>query len=721
MDFKSSGCKVELKRVEELLGMNFFIPDYQRGYKWKEKQVEDLLDDLNEFRKKIESKEIDCDNFYCMQPLAIKRISTNGIKSITIEIGEKTEEEAHKLIREEYKKDEKWEVIDGQQRLTTIFLLLSYLGVTTDLYSIEYETRVETSNFLNEIRNEVFRDKADTVDNYHISQVYKKIDLWFKENNNIEEEIKDIVLSKTQFIWYETNEKNVIEVFTRLNIGKISLTNSELIKALILSQTNFDEKSIIRKYEIANEWNEIEQSLQNDEFWYFIHDKEYNKPTRIDFLFDTLCNHYIAQKESELKNDGRKGNKQQKAELKNKRTILKQHIEKIGTDKYRTFRHYDILFKESKDKQEFDKQWKEVKSLFATLTEWFRDVEFYHYIGFLLCCNKENQYINKLYEEWKNCHNKNKFVDFLKEEIKDTLKKPFGKDFNGDILERQYADDSLGDKSNNNPDKTACRPILLLHNIQTVINQNKLVESEDKFKYSVFYKFPFKLYKTEKWDVEHIDSNTTNKLNDNFSKLLWLYQYNDRCNETCRKYKELYGKIITHIADGYENTTEINKDEKIETINEDEIIDKINKFSFKKHEKLWEAAVQELSENNGSNLDVNKKNQIGNFTLLDSSTNRGYGNSIFPRKRLVIMAKDRCLSYKLVLKGKGNIWDLTEDDSKDNGTSAFIPPVTRNVFMKYYSPHTNSFITWNEEDFNNYKSDIANVLKEFMPSGSKEQ
>ncbi len=707
MEVKSSGCKVELKRVEELLGMNFFIPNYQRGYKWKEKQVEDLLDDLNEFREKIARKETGCDNFYCMQPLAVKRISTHGIKSITIEIGEKTEEEAHKLIREEYKKDEKWEVIDGQQRLTTIFLLLSYLGAPKDLYSIEYETRGDTSDFLKKIREGHFEENKDTVDNYHISQVYNKIDLWFKENDNIKKEIKEIVLSKTQFIWYETNEENVIEVFTRLNIGKISLTNSELIKALILSQTNFDEKSIIRKYEIANEWNEIEQSLQNDEFWYFIHDKEYNKPTRIDFLFDTLCNHYIAQKESELKIDG-KINKQQKAELDNKRDILKQHKEKIGTDKYRTFRHYDILFKESKDKQEFDKQWKEVKSLFATLTEWFRDVEFYHYIGFLLCCNKENQYINKLYEEWKNRHNKNKFVVFLKEEIKATLKKPFRNDYNGNILEIQYADDSLGDKSNEDPDKTACRPILLLHNIQTVINQNKLVESEDKFKYSVFYKFPFKLYKTEKWDVEHIDSNTTNKLNDNFSKLLWLYQYKDKCNGNYPQYQKLYESIIEHIVYRCEN----------DKIIEDEIIEKINKFSFK---PLWDDAVKELSKNNGSNLDVNKKNQIGNFTLLDSSTNRGYGNSIFPRKRLTIMAKDRCMSYILVLKKMDEKWVLTEDESRDNGTSAFIPPVTRNVFMKYYSPHTNSFITWNEEDFNNYKSDIANVLKEFMPSGSKEQ
>ena len=83
----------------------------------------------------------------------------------------------------------------------------------------------------------------------------------------------------------------------------------------------------MRQNEIANEWNDIEQSLQNDEFWYFIHDKDYNKPTRIDFLFDVLCELDIESK-----------NKDEK----------KAHEAKIGTDKYRTFRHYDILLKEKK-------------------------------------------------------------------------------------------------------------------------------------------------------------------------------------------------------------------------------------------------------------------------------------------------------------------------------------------------------------------------------------
>lgn len=44
--------KIELKSVSELLGMKFFIPSYQRGYRWTEQQVKDLLEDILEFAKK---------------------------------------------------------------------------------------------------------------------------------------------------------------------------------------------------------------------------------------------------------------------------------------------------------------------------------------------------------------------------------------------------------------------------------------------------------------------------------------------------------------------------------------------------------------------------------------------------------------------------------------------------------------------------------------------
>ena len=674
--------KIELKPVKDLLGMNFFIPDYQRGYKWTPKQVEDLLNDLDEFKTKLEVKDGICDDFYCMQPLAVQpdREAAENKQFITIYKSSMTEDDALKQVKIFFNEGIRWRVIDGQQRLTTIYLLLCYLESPKQHYSIEYETRQESRIYLENFSSNNMEDvktyKNNNVDFFHMYKVYEKISDWFNKKQNEYKEkydeykksFKSILIDKVQFIWYETStDENEIEVFTRLNIGKIGLTNSELIKALILSQANFGTDGYVRQNEIANEWNGIEQSLQNDEFWYFIHDKDYNKPTRIDFLFDVLCELDIESK-----------NKNEKEA-------------KIGTDKYRTFRHYDILLKEkeheTKKKKEYEVQWSRVKSLFEVLTEWYKDVDFYHYIGYILCC--KNGDIMTLYTQWNENKDKDKFITYLKGEVKKCIKYK---------LNQQY-EIPCGEK--NDPiKKTACRPILLLHNIQTIINQNKQAESEDRFKITVFYRFPFYLYKTEDWDVEHIDSNTTNNLKDNFSKLLWLLQYNDECENRTKMIED----IIKHLTDNYEGDITT-------TIEEEEIKETIKSFSFTE----FEAVSKDVMKYSTSPLDELKKNQIGNFTLLDSSTNRGYGNSIFPKKRLEIMAKDRCLKYQLCLKkDDNNEWKFVDSAVPDSNNSAFIPPVTRNVFMKYYSPQTKNFLTWDKQDFDNYVGDIEKVLGEFL-------
>ena len=61
---------VMLKSVKELLGMNFFIPDYQRGYRWKEQQAEDLLNDIRTF---AEDDAKSPSEIYCIQPLVVQR------------------------------------------------------------------------------------------------------------------------------------------------------------------------------------------------------------------------------------------------------------------------------------------------------------------------------------------------------------------------------------------------------------------------------------------------------------------------------------------------------------------------------------------------------------------------------------------------------------------------------------------------------------------------
>lgn len=87
---------IQTKTISELAGYQFFIPKYQRGYRWTEKEVSALLDDVYEFDPPVDGSGSPIER-YCLQPLSVKRRGD---------------------------REQIWEAVDGQQRLTAIFLLL---------------------------------------------------------------------------------------------------------------------------------------------------------------------------------------------------------------------------------------------------------------------------------------------------------------------------------------------------------------------------------------------------------------------------------------------------------------------------------------------------------------------------------------------------------------------------------------------------------------------
>lgn len=613
--------KIELKSISELSGMKFFIPDYQRGYRWTAELVEDLLNDIDEFIKKKQG------GFYCIQPLVVKK---NIIKSE--EYCEKLKvlkpednnliESTEKLM-DEYSQ---WEVIDGQQRLTTIFILLANLDEPK--YEIEYQTRTESKNFLQEIKS---KHKNENIDYYHIVKANQKIKAWFRHNDDIKKEFLSTLLEGVKFIWYESVNEDPIKVFTRLNIGKISLTNSELIKALFLNKSNFKTSDLqrirLQQQEIASEWDKIEYRLQSDEFWLFLNEKGYDKPTRIDLILDLICE-------------------------KNKLNLSEEY-NTIGKDEYRTFRYFYTWFKKEENPNIIE-CWGIIKTIFQTFNEWFNDLELYHYIGFLV---EQGDKTTNILEKWEEKGTKQQFVQYY---IKDRINNKLEKCSN---LEQEY--DSEG-----KPKKTQCRPLLLLHNIQTLINQGKELIKNEKYKLPVFYKFPFHLFKKEVWDIEHIDSNTENSLEDEKEQKEWL--------------KAAYIGV---------------PNEKLKA----KIKDFINQEETKPTFEELQEEITNSSED--SKLKDEDKNKIWNFCLLDASTNRGYGNSIFSAKRRAIIGKDQ---------GK-KIWVDDELNIKEeSGEVAFIPLCTKNVFMKYYNTSTNNLRRWGKEDAEAYKANIAEVLNEFL-------
>ena len=150
-----------LKPISWLLDKNFFVPKYQRGYRWTEKQVRDLLNDIYDFCK----AEHHSGEFYCLQPLVVKKNS------------------------------EKWNLVDGQQRLTTIVLLVKYFNEMwigkqkLEVPELEYETRSESKPFIENLEIEDSKAKSSSepdsnIDFYHIAKAYETINDWVENQKN---------------------------------------------------------------------------------------------------------------------------------------------------------------------------------------------------------------------------------------------------------------------------------------------------------------------------------------------------------------------------------------------------------------------------------------------------------------------------------------------------------------------------------------------------------
>ncbi|MBP3225027.1 MAG: DUF262 domain-containing protein, partial [Campylobacter sp.] len=270
---------MELKSIKDLLDYKFKVPSYQRGYRWEKTHVEALLNDILEFSDKQNKQN---DEFYCLQPLIAKplnvekNINLSKIKDQADENGDIEYEKLQNLIDKRPKAE--FSVIDGQQRLTTIYLILKKLR--DEKFELEYERE----NVLNSEFSKVCYDSADK---FYISTAVKTIEEWFKDkdkNKNFKSNFKTTLLEKVKVIWYELKENDdEKQTFENVNSGKIPLTNAELIKATLINSCD-NEKD---KIELAKEWDEIEYYLQNDEVWGFLTTAE-AYPTRIELIFE-IC------------------------------------------------------------------------------------------------------------------------------------------------------------------------------------------------------------------------------------------------------------------------------------------------------------------------------------------------------------------------------------------------------------------------------------------------
>ena len=505
--------------------VTFIIPYLQRAYKWKEKQAKQMLEDFSEFLKQEKT-------YYCMQPLAVVKIGDN-----------------------------KYELLDGQQRLTTLLILWRILfesdEKTSYPYKFEYERDSSESNtlinrysFITE-SDEIKKGEYGNIDEYYMSKVYGAIKLYFDNPNNkktdeqkadnYKETFKKLLKGEGKhilFLWYEVNEEEKHTTFAHLNSGKIELTCSELIKAILLSDGNkesLDNNRLPDKSLVAAQYAEMEEAFNDDRLWYMLQTDEplYNG-SRMDLLFNMVLN--INRKAYEADP---------------KAAFYKVYARRADLSRF----------------------WKDCRAYFVRIMDLYKNPYTYHYIGYLTYTEGNNKIDDwvKVYKEsgLKGC------IEQLKSKVRESISGL------GDLEKITYSDTS----------KATLRKIFILHNIQTILIHYETIKKANLGLRFSYEQFPFELLYSQRWDIEHIASQTENPL----TKI-------QDCKDWIASVRADYSEIFVQRPDLNNEIDLFEKDSKIEM--------------FK---QIYNEIVSSAEKNSPQN-----KDGLGNLVLLDSHTNRSY-------------------------------------------------------------------------------------------------
>ena len=266
-----------------------------------------------------------------------------------------------------------------------------------------------------------------------------------------------------KIIWYEVGEtEDAIGLFTRLNIGKIPLTNAELVKAMFLSKgrsgTNMEQK---KQEEISFQWDHMEKELHNDSLWFFLTNKtSTDYQTRIDLVLDL-----ISQKPAD------------------------------NRDQYYTFFKFDEKYQNG---EKLDNIWYKIQQTFLMLKNWHGDHEYYHKIGYLIASGACT--LQDIFELSKD-KTKSTFNKDLDDYIKDSIK-----------IGKNYADLNY----ENTEDQKKIKKLLLLFNVESV---RKSGEHSQRFPFA-----KYKNGENGKviWSLEHIHAQQSEGLSTQKMWKEWL-------------------------------------------------------------------------------------------------------------------------------------------------------------------------------------------------------
>lgn len=534
---------LEEKIIGEIKGY-FTIEAYQRGYRWGKDEVEYLLEDINE---------IPDGQKYCLQPVVVKNVN------------------------------DKYELIDGQQRMTTLYLIMKYLNAYVDInYSIEYTTRnnehVGSKELLETIDAIDLSSPSNNIDELFIKKSYSIIKTWFNGEKFKMMSFANKLQKYVTIIWYEVDDdEDSVSIFTRLNIGKINLTNAELVKALFLSRGKKDSEGRYagnpygieekKQHEIALGWDSMEKDLHDEKFWSFItNEKSERYPIRMELLFDMI----------EMK-PGNESN-------------------------FYTFNRFYERFKDSDNKYE---TWELIERYMQQLKEWYNDFDLFHHIGFLVATGTSVKSLLDIAMSTDNPIKKSEFRLKVLEMIRQRMIFKVGEE------EIDYAELNYEKHS----EYIQC--VLLLFNVETI--RQKGDEN---------IRFPFDRYKNEgTWSLEHIHAQNSESLKTNQEWKDWL---------------EIHKKSLEGLEVSSEGKKQI--DDVISKM--DAVISHIDENGYKgsirdEFNAVAPAVINILSDGD----DKSQMHTLSNMALLTVGENATLNNSTFDVKRMKIIDMDKAGDY----------------------------------------------------------------------------
>lgn len=579
LDTRTAELTRKLVISDDLAG-EFFVPSYQRGYRWGQDEVVKLLDDIN-----TEVVEAAVPHSYYLQPIVVMWREAHG----------------------------NWELIDGQQRLTTLYLIVKYLRDSNWLprakvnYSLAYETRENSREYLETLDPEL---RHSNIDFHYIYTAYEAIRNWFEAQRDAEGaaiNIRQALAEHVYLIWYEAPEgtdKN--ELFRRLNVGRIPLTDAELIKALVLSKIGADGSRIERQEQVAVQWDSFERDLRDPELWAFITGSASPWSTHIDLLFRAMA----------ASADGKEQHRYWVFEE------LRPRIEASASD-----------------------FWRDVVRMHGLITGWFHERTLYHLIGFLIATGDKYEF-ERIVELAQGSTN-SAFKTALESRIRSRLG-----------VTRSRLDDL-----NYEQHRGLCQQLLLLMNVATVLGDPETRDQRTQL-------FSFHDHALADWSVEHIHAQNAAPLTRAEQWKTWLQLHRQALaaipGRTDVEYQDLFDRIDSTI----------------------DLIDARAAGIGEKFRKLEEDVLAAFASAGDAALG-DEVHRLPNLALLDRGHNSALGNSVFEVKRQEVLRLDR--------------------------QGAYIPPCTRNVFLKYYTDEADAQLhLWGPPDRDAYYAELFRVVGPYL-------